>query len=113
MHIYFVQLVVQMALEIILIVVLLLAALFLVVAVLFQKTKEDGLSGAISGRQDTFYGRDNAGRLDKTLRKWTIVASIIFALVVLVIYIIQPDYYYAVTMDGWKELSSYGSVLFK
>ena len=101
-----------MALEIIMIVILLLTALFLVVAVLFQKSKEDGLSGAISGKQDTFYGKDSASRTDRILRKWTMIAGIIFAVAVLVIYIIQPDYHYAVEMNGWKDLSQYSDILF-
>ena len=99
-----------MALEIIMIVILLLTALFLVVAVLFQKSKEDGLSGAISGKQDTFYGKDRANHGDVVLKKWTKIVGIIFAVCVLVVYIIQPDYAQTASVGSWKELTDYADI---
>ena len=91
--------------------VLFLTAIFLVVAVLLQKTKEDGLSGAISGRQDTFYNKDKSGRTDALLKKLTLVAGCVFALAVLLIFIVQPDYSFTVATGSWKGLTSYSSLI--
>lgn len=94
----------------ILMAILLACALFLVVAVLMQKTKEDGLSGAITGGADTFYGKDSAGRTDVVLKKWTKIVGVIFAICVLVVYIIQPDYEKTSAVDAWKQLTDYKDI---
>ena len=101
------------AITYILIAVLIAAAIFLVVAVLLQKTKEDGLSSTIAGGAETFYGKESGGRTDKLLHKLTAIVGIVFVVAVLVIYIIQPDYNFsAMDMDGWKEFSSYHDAIF-
>ena len=99
-----------MVLQYILLGILLVAALFIVIAVLFQKTKEDGLSPTIAGGAETYYGQGNVARTDKKLRKWTLIGGIIFALAVLIVYIIQPDYEQVVSFDQWQKLSSYSKV---
>ena len=90
--------------------ILLVCAVFLVVAVLLQKTKEDGLSGAITGGADTFYGKDSANHGDVVLKKWTKIVGVIFAVCVLVVYIIQPDYVQTETVGSWKELNDYAEI---
>ena len=93
--------------------ILLICAAFLVVAVLLQKTKEDGLSGAITGGADTFYGKDSANHGDVVLKKWTRIVGIIFAVCVLVVYIIQPDYAQTASVGSWKELTDYADIFKK
>ena len=97
----------------ILMAILLICAAFLVVAVLLQKTKEDGLSGAITGGADTFYGKDSANHGDVVLKKWTRIVGIIFAVCVLVVYIIQPDYAQTASVGSWKELTGYADIFKK
>ena len=99
--------------EIVLLVLLLISAAFIVVAVVLQKSNEDGLSGTISGGAETFYGKDKSSHADRALYKWTLVAAIVFAVAVLVVFIIQPDYAQIYEQD-WTDLvnSSY-SPLFK
>jgi preprotein translocase subunit SecG len=94
----------------ILMAILLICAAFLVVAVLLQKTKEDGLSGAITGGADTFYGKDSANHGDVVLKKWTRIVGIIFAVCVLVVYIIQPDYAQTASVGSWKELTDFADI---
>lgn len=94
-------------LEIVLLVLLLISAAFIVVAVVLQKSNEDGLSGTISGGAETFYGKDKSSHADRALYRWTLVVAIIFALAVLVVYIIQPDYGVDYQLDGWKEMIEY------
>lgn len=90
--------------------ILLACALFLVVAVLLQKTKEDGLSGAITGGADTFYGKDSANHGDVVLKRWTKIVGVIFAICVLVVYVIQPDYAQTESVGSWKELTDYAEI---
>ena len=97
----------------ILMAILLACALFLVIAVLLQKTKEDGLSGAITGGADTFYGKDSSNRGDVVLKRWTKVVGIIFAVCVLVVYIIQPDYAQTEAISSWKNLTEYADIFKK
>lgn len=96
--------------EYILIGVLLISALFIVIAVIFQKSKE-GLSGTITGASDTFYGKDKSIQKDRLLNKWTIIFSIIFALSVVAVYVLQPDYVESQNnLDAWKDLSEWGNI---
>lgn len=75
------------ALEITLGIILLVMALFLVVAVLLQSGKDKN-SGVITGGAETFFGKSNVTTADKILNRLTIAVSIIFTLVVIVMYIV-------------------------
>ena len=74
------------ALEITLGIILLVMAVFLMVAVTLQSSK-DKKSGVISGGAETFFGKSNVTTADKILNRLTIAVSIIFALVVIVMYV--------------------------
>ena len=89
--------------DIVLLVVLLVSALFIVLAVLFQRSSEEGLSGAITGGSDTYYGKEKTGGSQKMLFKWTIVFAIIFALAVLAVYVMQPDYTTGSDVNAWQD----------
>ena len=71
--------------------VLLVCAVIIVVAVVLQKSNE-GLSGTIAGGSETYYGKDKAASKEKIIGKWMLIVSIIFAVAVIVVYVIQPDY---------------------
>ena len=72
--------------EIVLGIVLLVMALFLIISVLMQSGKDTHLSGTIAGGADTFFGKAKANTWDRILSKLTVVISIIFAIVVIVMY---------------------------
>lgn len=99
-------------LEYVLLIVLLISAVFIVVAVLLQKSNEDGLSGTISGGAETFYGKDKSSHADRALYKWTLIASIVFAVAVLAVYVIQPDFSSTYTLKDWMtdSLNNYSHV---
>ena len=100
----------KMVAEYILLGVLLLAAVFIVVGVTLQKSKE-GLSGTIVGGAETYYGKDKNAQKDKLLGKWLLIVSIVFAVAVLVVYVIQPDYNSAsYDLDQWQTVSDYASI---
>ena len=94
--------------EYILLGILLVAAVFIVVAVTLQKSGDEGLSGTIVGGTETYYGKDKSVQKNKKIGKWVLIVSIIFALAVLVVYVIQPDY--SSTMgdpNGWQDFVDY------
>ena len=98
----------QMVVEYILLGLLLLAALFIVVAVTLQKSNDEGLSGTIAGGSDTYYGKDKAQNKEKLLGKWTLIAAIVFAVAVLAVYVIQPDYNGAssgTSYESWQDFA--------
>ena len=96
-----------MVLEYILLAVLFVAALFIIFAVIMQKSGSEGLSGTIAGGQETFYGKDKSSHTEKILFKWTAIASIVFAVAVLLAYIIQPDYTTSSGLGNGLQFSEY------
>jgi preprotein translocase subunit SecG len=97
--------------EYILLVVLLLCSIFIVASVTIQKSGDEGLSGTIAGGSDTYYGKDKSAQTGRVLRKWTIIVGIVFALAVVVVYVMQPDYTESFNnLDYWREVSEYSSI---
>ncbi|MBQ7171469.1 MAG: preprotein translocase subunit SecG [Clostridia bacterium] len=94
-------------------VVLIFFALFLVVAVLLQNGSNRNLSGAIGGGSDSFFGKGKGKKLDATLNKLTMIISILFAVIVLTLYIIQPDVTYTYKSNpetvSWSSSDYYDS----
>ena len=70
-------------------VILLVMAIFLTVSVLMQHGKSKKLSGSIAGGAETFFGKNKGSTIDKMLSKITTIVAIVFALVVIVVYIMQ------------------------
>lgn len=72
-------------------VLILIGSLFLVIAVLMQNGKSHGLSGAIAGGAETFFGKQKGATIEKKLSKMTTIVAIIFVLIVLVSYVLQDQ----------------------
>ncbi len=97
--------------EYILLVILLLSAIFIIAAVTLQKSEDEGLSGTISGGSETYYGKDKSVQTGRLLRKWTMIIGIVFALAVVVVYVIQPDYAKSYNnLDYWQKVSEFSSI---
>ena len=67
-------------LRIILTVLEVIASIALIVVVLLQSGKESGLSGALSGNNDTYMSKNGKGGLDKVLAtatKWVALAWLV------------------------------------
>lgn len=88
-------------LDIVFAIILLVAAVFLTVAVLMQSGKSHNLSGTIAGGADTFFGKTKGKTVDRILSKVTTVVAIAFALLVIVVYVIQDDN--VVTQDSYID----------
>ena len=101
----------NMVFDYILISILLIAAVVIVVAVTLQKSGDEGLSGTIAGGSETYYGKDKSARKDRLLGKWTLIATCVFAVVVLVAYVMQPDYSSSKDfLDSWQQVSEFSSI---
>ena len=74
-------------------IILLVAAVFLIIAVLMQSGKSEGLSGSIAGgsSSDTFFGKTKGKSMDKLLSRLTTIVAIVFVVLVIVVYVIQDD----------------------
>ena len=75
-------------LEIVVGIILIVMSVFLIIAVLAQSGKEKGLSGSIAGGAETFFGKSKSKSIDKILSLATAIIGIVFAVLVIVMYII-------------------------
>lgn len=94
-------------------IILLAMGLFLVGAVLMQHGKSHGLSGTIAGGAETFFGKEQGKRIDRWLGKMTTIVGIVFVLIVIVVYVVQPDY--EITYEhqsAWKSISNFWNEFF-
>lgn len=69
-------------------IILLVLAAALVVLVLLQSDSDSKLSGTIAGGADTFYGKTKGADKNKILTIATAVVGAVFAVLVLVMYLI-------------------------
>ncbi len=72
-------------------IILTIAAIAIVVLVISQNGKSHGLSGSIAGGAETFFGKENGKKADKVLNRVTTVLAVAFCLVLIVLYLVQPD----------------------
>ena len=56
----------------------LILSFILIAVVLLQSGKAQGLSGAIAGGSETFFGKNKGRTIDAILSKWTSVVAIAF-----------------------------------
>ncbi len=66
------------ALEIILSILLIITSLVVIVIIMMQKSREGGLSGAIAGGSDTFFGKNKGRTLEARLARITRYVAIVF-----------------------------------
>ncbi len=68
------------ALKIVVTVIHILIAFGLMVTVLFQSGKSQGLSGSIAGGAETFFGKNKGKTMDGVLAKLTVILAILFVI---------------------------------
>ncbi len=76
-----------------LIIIHVIISLVLIGVVLMQHGKQQGLSGAIAGGAETFFGKNKGRTIDAALKKVTAVVAILFVVssIVLATYSIKKD----------------------
>jgi len=73
------------ALRVIVTILYCLVCLALIVVVLMQEGKAAGLSGAISGLAETYWGKNKGRSIEGVLSKVTIALSVVFVIVSVVL----------------------------
>ncbi len=76
------------ALEIVLGILATVIAVVLVICVLMQSGKEKSLSGSITGSAETFFAKGKGRTKDKILSRATTALSVVFVVLVVVLYIV-------------------------
>lgn len=71
-----------------LIIIHVIISIVLVITVLMQHGKQQGLSGAIAGGAETFFGKNKGRTIDGVLKKVTAVVAVLFVIssIVLAVY---------------------------
>ena len=64
--------------EILIGVLVIVISLIIVAIVLMQQSRQAGLSGAIAGGSDTFFGKNKSRTIDAKLAKYTKIISVVF-----------------------------------
>ena len=72
------------ALQYVLSIVIILLSIGISILVLMQESKQQGLSGAISGAAETFFGKNKGRTMEAKREKWTKIAGIAFFVLALV-----------------------------
>lgn len=67
---------------------LLLLSVVLIAIILKQTGKDKSLSGTIAGGVETFYGQSKGAQKDRVLQKWTIILSVVFVILTVVLCIL-------------------------
>ena len=70
-------------------ILLIVMAVFLVIAVLMQSSKDHRLGSSIAGGAETFFGKQKGKSIDALLSKPTTVIAIIFVLLVITLFVIS------------------------
>lgn len=73
------------ALRVVVTILYIIICIALVVIVLMQEGKSAGLTGAISGAAETYWGKNKGRSMDGTLKKITKILAILFVVLSLVL----------------------------
>jgi len=63
-------------------------ALAIIILVLLQSGKAQGISGSISGGAETFFGKNKARTMDAMLSKYTTIAAVIFLFTSIILFLL-------------------------
>lgn len=58
--------------------VLIISSIVIVILVMMQQSHQEGLSGAIAGGADTFFGKNKGRTMEAKLAKYTKIVAIVF-----------------------------------
>jgi preprotein translocase subunit SecG len=68
---------------------LVLVEVFLIAVVLLQSGRKAGLSGAIAGGAETFFGKNKARSFEGKLQRWTKISAVLFIVIAVVLAILE------------------------
>ena len=71
-------------------IIIILCSILLIAIILFQKGRDPGMSGAVTGSSSgNFYNKNRSATREEMLKRATVVASIVFIVAILVLNIIE------------------------
>ena len=72
-------------LRVVLMGIFILVGIFLTIVVLMQESKQNGLSGAISGAADTYWGKNKGRSMEGKLVTITKVLAVLFVVIAIIL----------------------------
>jgi len=77
--------------RIFLICLLVVVSITLIVSILLQPSKQNGLAGFVGGSSttDTFFSKNKTRTFESTMRKLTVVCGVLFAVIIVLINVIK------------------------
>lgn len=72
------------AIQYVLAIAVILVSIAIIILVLMQESKSEGLSGAIAGGAESFFGKNKGRTMEAKLVKFTKIAGVIFFVLALV-----------------------------
>ena len=75
--------------HIFLVVLLIIASIVIIVSVMMQPSKTDGLSGLIGGTSETFFAKNKTKTAESVLARVTVVSAICFTAIVVLLNFIK------------------------
>lgn len=72
-------------LKLIVLIIHVLVSLFMMAVILLQQGKSAGLSGAIAGGAETFFGKNKARTMEGTLERLTTISAVVFIITSIVL----------------------------
>jgi len=73
----------------ILVVLQIIVSIVLIVAVLMQPSKTQGITGMIQGGSETFFAKNKTRTFEATMSRLTIISAVLFALITIAINLIS------------------------
>jgi preprotein translocase subunit SecG len=74
-------------LQIILSVIDIISAIGIIVLFLVQEGNDQGMGVVAGGSSESYYGKAKGRTLDEQLKRWTVICSILFAIVSIILYL--------------------------
>ena len=77
--------------EILIGILLVITSIAIVILVLMQQSRRAGLSGAISGGAETFFGKNKGKSTEAKMKKWTWICLAILVVFSIIFYVLQLE----------------------
>ena len=72
-----------------LIIIQIIISLVLIISVLMQQGHQQGISGAIAGGAETFFGKNKGKSTEAKMKKWTWICLAILAVLSILLYVLK------------------------
>ena len=79
------------ALQYVLAILVIIVSVIITALVMLQESKQQGLSGAIGGAAETFFGKNKGKSIEAKMKKWTWICLIVLVVFSITFYILQLE----------------------